>query len=153
MERRNLGILLIVIGAFLFLLNFNLISWDFALLLISIGFIVAYYRFGKILGFLIPGCILLSISAFNLVKDIYSNLNPIYSLFFVGIGFILIFFIHYSKKEQDSAEKYWSIYPGISLIALSLLIGLLQASPAFLKIIIPVILIALGIFYLVKAIR
>jgi len=150
MKNKSIGILLLLIGAFLLLTNFNLLKGDVFLMLLSVIFIIAYFRMNRSIGFLIPGCILFSIFLFNLFNNLF-NINPIHSLTFIGLGFIAIYFIHYSgKKDITIGEKYWSLYPGIILIAIGILISLIQNFPDYLRYLIPIVLIIIGVLLLFR---
>lgn len=153
MRNKTLGILIILIGIFLLFLNFNLLTGNMFLLIISAIFLISYYRFNKNIGFLIPGCILLSISLFNIINNVYP-ISSTYSLVFIGIGFLLIFFIHYSgRKDISSGEKYWSLYPGVILIFLGILINIIQNFPDFIRFLIPILLIIIGALLLLRSLK
>lgn len=153
MKNKALGILIALIGVFLLLINLNLLTGNIFLLLISAIFLLSYYRFNRNIGFLIPGCILLSISIFNILEGFY-NINTIHILTFIGIGFILIFLIHYSgRKEISTGEKYWSLYPGTILISLGILISIIQNFPEYIRFILPLLLIVIGILLILRSLK
>jgi len=153
MKNKTLGILITLIGVFLLLINLNLLTGNIFLLIISAIFILSYYRFNQNIGFLIPGCILLSISIFNILKSLY-DINPIHILTFIGFGFILIFILHYSgKKDIPTGEKYWSIYPGTILISIGILLNIIQNFPEYIRFLLPILLIVLGIFLVIRSFK
>ncbi|ACK41941.1 MULTISPECIES: hypothetical protein [Dictyoglomus] len=150
MRNKSIGILLLLVGVFLLLANFNLLRGEIFLLLLSAIFLILYFRMNRNIGFLIPGCILFSIFLFNTVNNLF-NINPIHSLTFIGIGFLGIYFIHYfGKRDISPGEKYWSLYPGIILIIIGILISLIQSFPDYLRYLIPIVLIIVGVFLLFR---
>lgn len=127
MENKLLGIILILFGAFWFLGNLNIIRGDFTLIIVGIGFIIAYYFTGnkgskRNLGFIIPGCITLMVGSFALLESNRSLGSFSGSLFFLFIGtaFWMIYFIHtlhYCPK--GSGSRNWPMYTGAALYAFS----------------------------------
>uniref|UniRef100_A0A7C3MJA6 DUF5668 domain-containing protein n=1 Tax=Dictyoglomus thermophilum TaxID=14 RepID=A0A7C3MJA6_DICTH len=152
MREKAMAILLIFIGLLLLLSNFGILSGNLFLLIISAIFLFSYYRFNRNIGFLIPGCILLSIALFNILQSLYT-INPVYIISFIGFGFLMIFFIHSSKKEYSYAEKYWSIYPGIILISFGIILGLISKSPEYIRYLFPILLIIIGALLLFRSIK
>lgn len=155
MNKKKLGILLITIGIFLFLNSFDLISNHVFLYLLGAGFLASYLMLGarkhyRNIGFLIPASILIAIALFSDLQRISFINNLGGGIYFILLGFsFLVILIHSSAfREWD-----WPIYPGSILIIFGLLIVLIDNSNfinkiKYLNYIIPLVIIAVGIFFL-----
>jgi hypothetical protein len=94
------------------------------LLLVGAGFLLAYILTGRNLGFLVPGCIVLSIGIFaylNENKILPSDGGQIF-LLFLAAAFWTIMLIHTMWiKNGDFGEKFWPIFPAIPLTVLGII--------------------------------
>jgi len=157
MEKKKLGIILIVIGFFILLNSLNLIGEDVFLYLLSGAFFFTYFALGareyyRNIGFLIPGSVLLAVALFSDLQNfgVINNLGG--GLFFILLGFaFFIVFIHTSAFTKWD----WPIYPAASLILLGIVIIFLERSDfladlAYLNYIISLILIGAGIFIMFR---
>lgn len=151
METQKLiGVILVALGIFLTLVTFNLIPGSSILFIFALGFLYAYYKFGKNIGFLIPGLIFVAIGIFTILEEAW-NIGGIYFLLFLGLAFILIFLIHTSKiQTKDYGERYWPLYPGFILTGLSLILIFQQKVAKYLNIVIPLLLILIGFLILIR---
>lgn len=115
-DRRVLGgIMLILAGVVMMLSMFNIISGLNFLMLVGAGFLVAYILGGRLLGLLIPGCIVSSIGVFTYVTDngIISRNSGEFFLLFLACAFFAVLLIHTMWiKTEDFGAKYWPIFPG-----------------------------------------
>lgn len=155
MDKKKLGILLITIGVFILLNTLNLISDDIFLYLLSGGFLLTYFVLGarkhyRNIGFLIPGAILLSIALFSDLQRIetFDNLGGGFFFVMLGLAFFVVL-IHTSAFEKWD----WPIYPGTALILFGLFVLFVDNNDfiqnlEYLNYVTPVILIALGGFFL-----
>lgn len=157
MDKKKLGILLLVLGSFLLLNTFNLIGEENFLYLLSGGFIITYSMLGgrkhyRNIGFLIPGAVILSIALFSDFQqfEFFESLGG--GLFFIFLGFaFLAVFIH----TRAFSKWDWPIYPAVSLMIFGIFVILVENSDiiskmGYLEYIIPVILISAGIYLLIK---
>lgn len=157
MEKKKLGIILIVIGFFILFNSLNLIGEDVFLYLLSGGFLLAYFLLGarkhyRNIGFLIPGAVLLAVALFSDLQNLefFNNLGG--GLFFILLGFaFFIVFIH-----TNAFTKWdWPIYPAASLILFGIFIIFLEKSDflaelRYINYIISLVLIAVGAYILLK---
>lgn len=155
MDKRKLGVLLIVIGIFILLNTLNLVSDDIFLYLLSGGFIFTYFVLGarkhyRNIGFLIPGSILLVIALFSDLQRInfIDNLGGGVYFIMLGLAFLIVL-IHTSAFEKWD----WPIYPAGALIIFGLVVIFIDNNDfiqnlKYLNFIIPIFLIALGGFFL-----
>ncbi|ADQ14636.1 hypothetical protein [Halanaerobium hydrogeniformans] len=157
MDKKKLGIILIVIGIFLLLNTLNLIGEDIFIYILGGGFIFAYFSFGarkhyRNIGFLIPGTILLALALFSDLQRIEFFRNIGGGLFFVLLGSaFLIVFIH----TRAFSKWDWPIYPGLALLIFGLFIITVEKTELLrdltvLNYLIPVILIAAGSLLIFK---
>ncbi|MCS7201814.1 MAG: hypothetical protein NZ841_03450 [Dictyoglomus sp.] len=151
--QKLLGIILISFGIFLILINFNLIPGSAILFIFALGFLYAYYKWGRNLGFLIPGLIFLAIGTFTILEKTW-NIGGIYFLLFLGLAFIFVFLLHTSKlPSKDYGERYWPLYPGFILTGLSLILIFQQRLAMYLNIVIPILFILIGVLMLIKGFK
>ncbi|MCC3143953.1 hypothetical protein LJ207_01275 [Halanaerobium sp. Z-7514] len=151
MDKKKLGIILIVIGIFLLLNTLNLIGEDIFIYFLGGGFIVAYFAFGarkyyRNIGFLIPGSILLALALFSDLQRIEFFRNIGGGLFFILLGSaFLIVFIH----TRAFSKWDWPIYPGLALFIFGLFIITVEKTEilkdlTILNYLFPILLIAAG---------
>lgn len=157
MDKKKLGIILVVIGIFLLLNTLNLIGEDIFIYFLGGGFIVAYFVFGarkhyRNIGFLIPGSILLALALFSDLQRIEFFRNIGGGLFFILLGSaFLIVFIH----TRAFSKWDWPIYPGLALFIFGLFIITVEKTEilkdlTILNYLFPILLIAAGGFIIFK---
>ncbi len=146
--QKLLGIILLSLGIFLTLINFKLLPSSSILFIFAIGFLYSYYKFGRNIGFLIPGLIFVAIGVFSILEETW-NIGGVYFLLFLGLAFIFIFIIHTSKLPSYG-EKYWPLYPGLILTGLSLILIFQEKTAQYLNILIPILLILIGFVMLIR---
>jgi len=155
MDKKKIGILLIAIGIFILLNTLNLISDDIFLYLLSGGFLFTYFMLGARkhygnVGFLIPGTVLLAIALFSDLQriELIDSLGGGFFFIMLGLAFTAVL-IH-----TNAFEKWdWPIYPAASLILFGIFIIFIDNNDfiqnlEYLNYITPVILIALGGYFL-----
>lgn len=148
--QRLLAIILISLGIILTLTTLNVIPGSSILFILAIGFLYAYYKFRKNIGFLIPGVLFIAIGVFSILKEIW-NIDGLYFLLFLGLAFISIFLIHTSKITTGNVgERYWPLYPGFILTGLSLILIFQQSVAQYLNLIVPLLLILIGVIMMIK---
>jgi len=132
------GIVMILIGIFLILDTYNILSFsiDYVLLIIGAIFLLSYY-YAKSPGLLIPGVMLTLFSIIMLL-----NIESLFYLWLLSIS--LSFFAVYLTKRKDTA---WAIIPGSILLAISLItvFEFYTSINAF-----PIILMGIGAYLLYK---
>lgn len=157
MDKKKIGVLLVVIGIFILLNTLNLISDEIFLYLLSGGFIFTYFILGgrkhyRNIGFLIPGSILLAIALFSDLQRLESFDSLGGGLFFIMLGLaFLVVFIHTTAFEKWD----WPIYPAAALIIFGIFVLFVENSDfiqklEYLNYITPLVLIAVGGFFLLK---
>ncbi|PMQ02198.1 MAG: hypothetical protein CBR30_00635 [Dictyoglomus sp. NZ13-RE01] len=149
MDQKILGMILLLIGIFLTLINFHLLSGSSIIFIFAISFLYMYKRFGKNIGFLIPGCILTAVGIYLLLRDLV-YVEGIYFLPLLGLSFIAIYFVHTSKFSKYSGERYWPLYPGIILTTIGLILIFQEKLSNYINLLIPITLIIIGISLLIK---
>lgn len=126
MERNNVvaGIIVILIGVFLLISTLG-ITWEInVLMLIGAGFIAAYAFSKRQLGFLIPGCIVLSIGVHQYLTEnhIIDNGNGEFFLILLGAAFLMVMLVHTMWIKTDNwGTKYWPAIPGGVLVIIGTL--------------------------------
>lgn len=90
----TLGIILIIIGIVLFIMNIDFIPNDLLLLALGAIFLVGFYR-KKSTGLLIPGLIITAIGFSSLIEDLVRgyDMSSLLFLLFLGIAFLIIYFM------------------------------------------------------------
>jgi len=160
LNKRSFGIILILIGILFLLANLNIIPGLNFLLLIGIVFLLIYFFKSKHLGFLIPGCIFLSIGLFALFKAtglISEDADSSFLLFLAG-AFWAVFFIHTIRIDTTEwGARFWPVFPAGALSVIGLLqfgVTYWNLSISYLKYtnyVWPVALIIAGIIVLLKS--
>lgn len=146
------GIILVVIGIALLLVNLDLFEPQAFILALGISFLVAY-AFWRLLGLLIPGMILTWLGAAILLLE--SNLIRLENegsiiLVFLGLAFISIYAFMGGKRH------WWPLIPGSILLLLGIIILLvtediipLTVAQIF-NLILPAILILVGVWLIFR---
>ncbi|HOF02369.1 MAG TPA: hypothetical protein PLT58_00095 [Atribacterota bacterium] len=154
-----LGIILVIMGLFWTLSNFQLIRGSWFLPIIGFAFLAAYlYRredkLNRTPGFLIAGCIIIMVGLFNIINEsVKLGLleGPLF-FYLLGISFLPVYFIHTRNfAQQDSKQHKWPLYTGFSIIGFGILVLIIEAANTslirrFYPIILPIILILLGCY-------
>ncbi|MFW6035245.1 MAG: hypothetical protein ACOCRZ_03210 [Halothermotrichaceae bacterium] len=162
-KRAIIGIVLIVLGIFIFLENLHIIRGDFTLFIISAGFFIAYFagenKRGRI-GFLIPASILLMIGIFtNIEQYLPGNLEGGFFFVCLGSAFFLIYLFHtvyYGKEKFGNWD--WILITSVSIYLFSIFIFLVEAVKYkavanFLSNAWPFLLIAAGLVMLIRGFK
>lgn len=150
-----LGIILVGAGILLGLASFELIPGVSIFYLLALGFWAAYYLRGRQLGFLIPAAVLTAFGVFVSVSEMFPGLHGIYFLVSLGIAFLTVFLLHTSRLSGDWGEKYWPLFPAISLLTISALVlaveeGNLPFDLRYINLLFPAVLVAAGVRLLLK---
>jgi phosphatidylserine synthase len=159
-KKTVIGTFLILLGAITGLGNLNIISGHITLIVISAALLFAYFITGAwnnkaSIGFLIPGLIMGSISIFTIIEENSliqnSNNDGFIFLMLLGASFLLIILIHTSKFKNISwGEKYWPIFPGGILMMIGILGLSFGENRRIWALVNPMILIAIGVFIIIK---
>ena len=118
MERKDytLGIILIFIGVMFFLLNLNVLTFNWVLLILAIAFLGAYI-YKRQMGYLASGLVLLAIAIVSLIDDYtFTNVNIKGFVFLWIIGIISLFM--YSKYRTKGYLVFGCILPAIGTYTL-----------------------------------
>lgn len=149
------GIILLSAGIIAGLATANIISGEYFLFIVSIGFIAAYIFSKRTLGLIIPGCIITATALFSVLERAYTGLEGEYFLILLGLAFMAIFFIHTNRINSGSwGGRYWPLFPGIGLVLLAGLVlavekNIFDIDPKYLNLITPFIIVVIGIWLLV----
>lgn len=112
----TLGVVLIFIGIMFFLLNLNVLSFNWVLLILGIAFLVAY-GFKRQTGYLAAGLILLAISIVSII-DQYTftnvNIKGFVFLWIIGIASLVM----YSRYRTRGYLIFGCILPAIGTYTL-----------------------------------
>ena len=148
MDQRNLvpGLLLIGLGAFLFLAQVTGVGAEAIVAVIGIGFLLAY-GFTRDYGFLVPGGIMTGLGL-GIVWETNVGGAGGSVVLGLGLGFLAIFVVDLLMKHTDA--PWWQLIPGGILATIGVLIesgeeGML----ADLGWLWPLVLIAAGLVLLV----
>ncbi len=164
MRRESLlGVLLIVVGLFIFIGHFVDMPGNLFLFFLSAAFFFVWSYLGgrssySGVGFLIPACVLLAIALYSSVDRFVVDTVFEGSLFFMLLGgaFLLVYGLHTRTAGREGGEKNWPLYPAGGLVAFGLFVLLVQSFENYdwlARIIFPVILIAGGAYLLYKSTR
>jgi len=111
-----LGIILILSGIGIFLLNTNILPEEVLLLVLGVGFLVGYY-YKKHTGFLIVGLILMAVGTTTLIDEYVLTSMDLTGVFFMwGIGIVFLFL--YLTKDIKGFVYPGCILPGIGTYSL-----------------------------------
>lgn len=151
-ERMIPGVVLLLFGSFLLLNQMERIPGSAFLIFLGVAFLAVYFITGKV-GFLIPGAILsgfgigVTVNAADLLQV------PSYVMVFSGLalGFYLMVLLGFKKTGT------WPLIPGTVVLLLALLIYFLESGlfleyiVPYLDFVLPALLIAAGVWIVVRA--
>lgn len=116
MERKSsnlLGIVLILVGVLVFLVNTNLLSGNALLILLGIGFLVIYFS-RRYTWSLISGMIVIVVGATSMIDDMVSTRFDLAGFtFLTGMGIVFLI-LYYTKKITGF------VFPGFILPAIGI---------------------------------
>lgn len=105
------GMLLVLIGVLFLLLNLRVLSFDWLLFILAIGFIISYFIQGHI-GYLISGLTLLAISLVSLLNEYaFPGVNIKGFLFLWAFGIISL--VLYVKQRSKAFLIFGLILPAL----------------------------------------
>lgn len=112
----TLGVVLIFIGIMFFLLNLNVLSFNWLLLILGVSFLVAY-AFKRQTGYLAAGLILLAISIVSIIDQYtFTNVNIKGFVFLWVIGIVSL--VMYSRHRTRGYIIFGCILPAIGTYTL-----------------------------------
>ncbi|WIV12536.1 DUF5668 domain-containing protein [Proteiniborus sp. MB09-C3] len=116
MGKRNndlLGIILILIGVLIFLLNTDLLSGNALLILIGVGFLVIYF-IRRYIWSLISGMIIIVVGVTSIIDDAFSTRIDLAGFtFLVGLGIVFLV-LYFTKRIMGF------VFPGFILPAVGI---------------------------------
>ena len=119
------------------------------LLFIGLGFIAIYFANKEMWWALIPGGVMLSLSAVTGVEELYPNIPfDAAGILFIGLG--LTFLVLYFLRVQGS-RLFWAIYPAISLLLFGLFVAF--EGEEIWSVVWPALIVLLGIYFIIGAFR
>ena len=122
-ERLITALVLIAIGAVLLVGQLTQ-QWEWALLILGVGFLVAYFVM-RVYGFLVPAGILTGLGVGMILTSATENRPGDFeaALFLVpfGLGFILIWVL---DMIYTRASNWWPLIPGGIMILVGLAVGI-----------------------------
>lgn len=144
------GLILVMLGVALLLLQFSNLGGGVVVAAIGVAFLIAYFAF-KQYGLLVPGGILTGLGAGILVQDTGIAGDGIVVLG-LGLGFIAISVLDalYTRELEFARGGFWPLIPGGILVLVGLGTGI-QGFERYARFIWPFALIALGAFLIFRA--
>jgi len=119
------------------------------LLFIGLGFFAIYFANKEMWWALIPGGVMLSLSAVTGAEEIFPELAfESAGLLFIGLGltFLALYFL-----RVRGARLFWAIYPAISLLAFGLFVAF--EGEEIWNVVWPALIVLLGIYFIYGAFR
>lgn len=166
MDRKWLGLLLIIVGGIFLLSNLGYYPGEFTLVIVGGLLLLMYYRSGDSVyrrnqGLMIAGAIVTMVGLFATIEQNYPLGDRDGYLFFIflGIAFLSVFLVHTRHlKSLPSGKRRWPLYPAAALWGFSLFVFIVQALDSNLlqgifNNIFPIGLILVGMILIVKAFR
>lgn len=133
----------------LFLPNIADISGSVFLFMIGLGFLFVYFRDRMMWWAIIPGGVMLSLTAVTLSEDVFQvrSIEPAGFLFLgLGLTFLALTFIRIEGQSLD-----WAIWPALGLLVFGFFITFEQAYVW--NYIWPLFIIILGVYFLLGSFR
>ena len=106
------GVILIVIGAVLFAIQWLHLDADVIVLVIGLVFVAAYAATRRY-GLLIPAGILTGLGAGILLQDFAVTREPV--VLGLGIGFLAIYGVEGATRRSPQRARWWPLIPGAIL--------------------------------------
>lgn len=166
MDRKWLGLLLIIIGGIFFLSNLGLYPGEFTLMIVGILLLLMYYRSGASVyrrsqGLIIAGAIVTMVGLFAAMdQNLPLGSRDGYLFFvFLGIAFFAVFLVHTRNlKSMPPGKRRWPLYPAAALWGFALFVLMVELldrdlTQQILNNAFPVGLILVGVILIVKAYR
>jgi len=110
------GVILIVIGAALFAIQWLHLDADAIVLVIGLVFVAAYAATRRY-GLLIPASILTGLGAGILLEDLGVTREPV--VLGLGLGFLAIYGVDVVARRSPQRARWWPLIPGAILIAVA----------------------------------
>ena len=110
------GVILIVIGAALFAIQWLHLDADAIVLVIGLVFVAAYAATRRY-GLLIPAGILTGLGAGILLEDFGVTRDPV--VLGLGLGFLAIYGVDVVARRSPQRARWWPLIPGAILIAVA----------------------------------
>jgi hypothetical protein len=164
MDRKWLGLGLVLIGGISLLSNLGYYPGELTLVIIGGLLLVMYYRSGDSVfrrrqGLLIAGAIVTMVGLFAAIEQNFSLGDQDGYLFFIFLGtaFLIVYLFHTSRlKNLPAGKRRWPLYPVAALWGFSLFIFLVQRletelARRVLSNLFPIGLIVVGIIIMVRA--
>lgn len=161
--RSILGLVLIILGLFIFLANMGIITADFTLFIIAGGFYAAYFVSGKKtaqrrVGFLVPALLITAVALFDILDNyVISEVSG--SLFFllIALSFLFLYLLH-TVHLDNYKNKEWPLYAAGCIFAFSLFVYIVEAvDSAQVQLIVikywPILIILSGVILFFKGFR
>ena len=126
-NKKMIVAILILMGVINFASRKGLISGEYFLIGIGAVFFIAYFIRQRPKGFLVPGCILISLGVYaNLQNSKLIVMNgrmegPAF-FFFMAIAFYLMFFIHNFRNDSLDRKMVWPAIVGTALTAFGIFV-------------------------------
>ncbi len=115
-DRRALGIILLVGGLIIFFGQLGIMSGDLFFLVITVGLISGYVISGFRTGLLVAGSCTGALAAFIAVTERSPEPERGYLFFlFMGLAFLIVFGVEYAVARRGR----WALYPGLIIGAFS----------------------------------
>jgi len=166
MDRKWLGLVLIIIGGIFLLSNLGYYPGEFTLVIVGGLLLLMYYRSGNSVyrrnqGLLIAGAIVTMVGLFAAIEQNFPLGDRDGYLFFIflGIAFLFVFLMHTRHlKNLSAGKRRWPLYPTAGLWGFSLFVFMVQVlnsdlTERVLDNVFPMGLIVVGVILIIKAFR
>lgn len=144
------GVLLIAVGAAIAAITWFQVGGEIIVPTIGVIFLVAYAA-TRNYGFLVPGGILTGLGAGIVVQSALSTEgSPVPILLGLGLGFVAIWVV--DEMVAQAANRWWPLVPGVGLVLIGggYWVGGQRALDTLGPYIVPLVLVALGLWLLLR---
>lgn len=156
-----IGSILILAGLITGLSTLGFANDGAVLFVLGGAFLAAYIAYKRLLGFLIPGCVLSALGIF-VTLDLDKTGEPAdggFAMLLIGLAFLAVFLIHTSRRYEGGwGARYWPLFPaagtmaiGAALLAVSYKV--LDFDLEYLNLINPIILVVIGAAIIISGVR
>lgn len=161
-KNTELASVLIITGIMLFFCNTGNSGGEAFLFIVSAGFFIAYFMFGRmkgkyIIGFIIPACLVFMVSCYTLIEENIKWKAAEGALFFfmIATGFLMIYLIHYVKYNgMKFGVMKWPLVTAIPIYAFGVFVLLMENyNIVYVRYMPAILLIGVGVLILLNSFK